>query len=76
MVWVSLTFTPHRLLQIADLGKGLVLPAGAEEVAELVEDDAADTTSVKERERLLVVGGSLRVVVVSGHVGCFSGAAG
>ncbi len=62
-----LTFAADALLQIANLGEGRVLPAGAEEIAELVEDDAADAASVEERERLLVVGGRLRATEVRSH---------
>lgn len=42
-----LTLVTHALLQVTDLGQGRVLPAGAEEVAELVERYAADTANVK-----------------------------
>lgn len=60
MLAIFLTFiAADRPLEVLDLGEGRVLAAGAEEVAELVADDAADATGVEERERLLVVGRGL-----------------
>lgn len=42
-----LTLIADALLEVADLGQGRVLPAGAEEIPEFVERDAADTANVE-----------------------------
>jgi hypothetical protein len=42
-----LTLIDDALLEVVDLGQGRVLPAGAEEIAKLVNGDAADTANVE-----------------------------
>jgi hypothetical protein len=58
------TLATDALLKVVDLSQGWVLAAGAEKIAELVEDDTADAARVEERESLLVVRRSLSVAVV------------
>lgn len=63
----ALTVTAHTLLQIPYLGHGWVLATGAQEIAEAIEHDTSSAALVEEREGLLVVGRSLRVVRVRRH---------
>lgn len=56
-----LTVTTSLLLEVPDLGHGRVLAAGAEEVAELVERNAAIAALVEELEGFPVVGRGLRL---------------
>jgi hypothetical protein len=55
----SLTVTAHALLQLLDLSQSRVLPAGTQQVAELVEGNTARAADVEKGESLLVVGRSL-----------------
>ncbi len=62
-----LTFSADILLEVLDLGQGRVLAASAQKVAEAVNSDTTVATLVEEGEGLLVVGGSLRFVIVRRH---------
>lgn len=56
VVVVQLTIPTNTPLQIMNLAQGRVLAARAQQVAELVEGDAAVAALVEERERFFVVG--------------------
>lgn len=56
-----LTFTASLLLKVPNLGHGRVLAAGAKEVAELVERNAAVAALVEELKSFPVVRRGLRL---------------
>ena len=59
---VVLTVTTSLFLEVADLGEGRVLAAGAQQVAEGVELDASSAALVEEGEGFFVVCACLRVL--------------
>src|SRR3569833_2210921 len=70
----TLTVAADVLLEVADLVQRRVLAAGAEQIAEAVESDAAVASLVEQGEGLLVVGRCLGVVLVRSHgFVCISG---